>query len=83
MADPQKLILYSRHACHLCEVMQAELQTRVDAGEIELELRDVDAQADWRRDYGVRVPLLMSGKAEILSEYHLDETRLDAWLEKS
>ncbi|MGB1580638.1 MAG: glutaredoxin family protein [Nevskiales bacterium] len=83
MAEPVTLILYSRHACHLCDVMQAELQARIDKGELSLELRDVDLRAEWRSEYGLRVPVLVSQQAEVICEYHLDDAQLDVWLNKT
>ena len=80
MADAPQLILYGRHACHLCDEMQAQLQSLLQTGQICLELRDVDEREDWRRDYGPRVPLLMDKSGYILGEYHLDGTALSDWL---
>lgn len=83
MVDTPRLILFGRHACHLCDEMQAQLQPLQQAGQVQIELCDVDEREDWRRDYGSRVPVLMTTAGEVLSEYHLDPTRLDAWLDKN
>lgn len=50
---------------------------------MDLELRDVDEREDWRRAYGMRVPVLLDAAGQVLAEYHLDHTTLQAWLDQS
>lgn len=75
-----QLVIYSRHACHLCEVMLAELQALIGDLEISIEQRDVDSRTQWQRDYGPRVPVLTDNAGNTLSEYRLDQDRVLAWL---
>ena len=60
--------------------MQTELTSLLEGFEVNLEVLDVDAREEWRASFGLRVPLLCSSDGTILSEYHLDEERLLAWL---
>lgn len=60
--------------------MQAELASILEQHDVEFEVLDVDAREEWRASYGLRVPLLCSSDGAVLSEYHLDEERLLAWL---
>lgn len=83
MTQQRRLLLYGRHACHLCDVMQAELENCLRGSDVGLELRDVDARAEWRQSYGLRVPVLMSQQGELLAEFHLDQERLLNWLAAS
>lgn len=78
-----KLVLYSRHACHLCEVMQKELAAYLQGNAMELEIRDVDQRPQWREDYGLFVPLLQTEDGHTLCEYELDTEKLDEFLTQS
>ena len=53
------LVLYTRDGCHLCEELIAELGPWAAARGARLEIRDVDADADARRRYGHRIPVLL------------------------
>ncbi len=77
------LVLYGRHACHLCEVMVNELYVYLESGNLELSIVDVDEKQAWREAYGHSVPVLATPDGQVLCEYHLDEPRLKAWLEQN
>lgn len=64
------LAVYSRQGCHLCEVLIEELLPLV-RGRLQVEVRDVDSNEQWLRDYDIRVPLI-EFEGECISEYTLD-----------
>lgn len=75
-----KLIIYGRHACHLCEVMVEELMPLLRGSDITLVIEDVDSCDDWIERYGKRVPVLETGEGEELCQYHLNEDVVQAWI---
>jgi glutathione S-transferase len=80
-ASALKLVLYHRHGCHLCEDMRdalGEYQAKFDFQAIEV---DIDEDSDLQARYGSRIPLLLSGHGECLSEYYLDPKRLLSYLQ--
>jgi len=70
-----KLTLYSRLYCHLCETMQRELQQLGDEWQFELEVIDVDRDAELKQRYNEFVPVLNHGDREICF-YQLDKDAL-------
>ena len=55
-----RLVLLVREGCELCETLHAELldfdrQLALPP----LELADVDADPDWQRRYGLKIPVLL------------------------
>lgn len=60
--------------------MEAEIQGILSGTQIELEIRDVDAKELWRSNYGAKVPVLIDQSNSILSEFHLDEAKVQAWI---
>lgn len=72
------LTLYSRHHCHLCDELLAKLR----AHGYDAEVIDVDGDPALRERYGLAVPVLCQGGAEIC-RYHLDVARLQAHLAAS
>ncbi len=76
-----KLILYHRDGCHLCEDMRdalGEYRIKFDLQVIEV---DIDGDSDLQARYGNRIPLLLGGHGECLSEYYLDPKRLLSYLQ--
>ncbi|MEA3243136.1 MAG: glutaredoxin family protein [Pseudomonadota bacterium] len=74
-----KLTLYYREGCHLCEVMLQALQGLQRRLEFELQLVDVDRNAELARRYDEWVPVLCLGEREVC-HYHLDEQVLRQFL---
>lgn len=66
--------VYSRHGCHLCEVLIEELLPLV-RGRFEVVVHDIDTREDWHRDYDVRVPVV-EYDGEVICQYHLDRQAL-------
>ena len=56
-------LLYSRPGCGLCEEMLSELQALPAAHGLPIEVADVDAQAETRKRYGHKIPVLLLGGA--------------------
>ena len=64
------LLVYSRHGCHLCEVLIEELLELV-RGLANVRVLDIDSRDDWRETYNTRVPVVeLDG--HVLCEYALD-----------
>ena len=74
-----KLTLYYREGCHLCEVMLQALRGLQRRLEFELQLVDVDRDAELARLYDEWVPVLCLGEREVC-HYHLDEQVLRQFL---
>ena len=72
------LRVYSRHDCHLCEVLLEELRQMV-GDRIVIEIRDVDTRDDWREAFGWRVPCVEYGDSAVC-EYFLDREAISAIL---
>ena len=71
----EKLRLYSRAGCHLCDALQKELETlqRTSTGAFTLEVLDIDRDPETQRLYCLRVPVL----TVLASGTILCETRFD------
>lgn len=52
-----KLQVYSRQGCHLCEVLIEELLPLIE-GRLELEVRDIDTNPDWHEQYWEDIPVV-------------------------
>lgn len=65
------LILYSREGCHLCEDMLDQLTELESEFGFAVEVRDVDTNPAWVKQFGELVPILFSDNQEI-SRYFLD-----------
>lgn len=57
MADPRFLV-FSRESCPLCDEFVAELARELAASGEGFAVRDVDADPETRRRYGLKVPVL-------------------------
>ncbi|MCG9890877.1 MAG: glutaredoxin family protein [Thermosynechococcaceae cyanobacterium MS004] len=69
----QRLILYSKSGCHLCEGLQEKLEKILANPELglafELEIRDITQREDWLKAYQYEVPVLMRiGPARTVSD---------------
>lgn len=56
---PVEFVLLSRPDCHLCHEMQALLESELGRMDLAFEVRDVDSDPDWRREFGEVVPVLL------------------------
>ena len=76
----QKLVLYSRPECHLCDAVVQRLQPLLAGRPVALEIVDVDSNVALERRYGLRIPVLVAGDIEV-SGYPLDEARVRHYLD--
>ena len=51
------LQVYSRRGCHLCEVLIRELEPLIE-GKLELEVRDIDSNAQWHERWFADIPVV-------------------------
>ncbi len=79
-----RLKVLSRSYCHLCDDMIAALKAFRGRNQVEfdIEVIDVDADAELESKYGDKVPVLLQGENEIC-HYFLDETKLAEQLLKT
>jgi hypothetical protein len=60
-----QVILYSKHGCHLCEVMKKEM-TKADCAELyELEEINIESHAELLARYRYDIPVLMIDGVEV------------------
>ena len=76
-----KLTVYSRSHCHLCEEMIAALQEMQGRFHFELQVVDVDGDPELQRRHGARVPVLVHGERE-LCRHFLDRATVAEYLAK-
>ena len=67
-----KLLLLSRPECELCEEFEFALMTQFGAADLELERADVDSRPEWRTRYGLKIPVLLTAKGEVLCSTRFD-----------
>jgi hypothetical protein len=65
------LTLLSRPDCHLCEAFRAELE-QAFPGRFEVREACVDDDPEWRRRYGLKVPVLLDERGELLCATRFD-----------
>ena len=75
----QKVILYYRYGCHLCEDMLQHLHKLQSSEPFQIETVDIDSSSDLQERYGTLVPVLEGGGTE-LCHYYLDEVALRGYL---
>lgn len=79
MSGLPQLRLLSRPGCHLCEAFEQALQQGY-GGRIELQVQNVDDDAQLRARYGLRIPVLLDDEDSLICELRPDRQRIDAWL---
>lgn len=57
-----KLILYSKPGCHLCEGLEEKLK-EIEEIPLELEIRDINTNEQWREMYQYEIPVLFLQKS--------------------
>lgn len=75
-----KLLLLTRPGCGLCEELEFELIAHFGPDTFELEHADVDSRDDWRRRYGLKIPVLLDAQGELLCSVRLDVEALESSL---
>ncbi|MFK8052711.1 MAG: glutaredoxin family protein [Woeseiaceae bacterium] len=72
------LTLYSREACHLCELL-IEAVLPLIRGRAGLEIVDIDSEENLRQQFDRRVPVLCDGE-RVICEAVFDRRALLSWL---
>lgn len=80
MTQMPTIHIYSRHGCHLCEVLIEELLPLI-RGQLEIEVRDVDSREAWRQAYDIRIPVV-EFEGEFVCQYTLDRAALARIMDK-
>ncbi len=75
LAEAPLLYLYTRPDCGLCETLEAALQAD-HAGRYRLQRRCVDDRLEWKKAWGLRIPVLTTAAGELLCEGRYDPPRL-------
>jgi len=70
------IYVYSRRGCHLCEVLVKEMLPLLQ-GRIDIQVRDIDTNEDWRQAYDVRIPIV-EYEGRVICQYHLDKAKIEA-----
>jgi hypothetical protein len=74
-----RLTLLSRAWCHLCDDMRNALAPLAARQPFELEIVDIDGDAELERRYGEDIPVLLAGETE-LCRHRLDAVRVAEYL---
>ncbi|WP_029891388.1 glutaredoxin family protein [Polycyclovorans algicola] len=69
------LTVLARPDCELCEHLGFALQQHLQ-GRAELVWHDVDERDDWRRRYGLKIPVVLDANGLLLMSGAFDATRL-------
>jgi len=70
------IYVYSRRGCHLCEVLVKEMLPLLQ-GRIDIQVRDIDTNEDWRQAYDVRIPIV-EYEGRVICQYYLDKAKIEA-----
>lgn len=77
---PPRLMLLSRPGCGLCHEMAEALDVAFGAGAYELEWVDVDSRPEWKRRWGLVIPVLLDAAGRVVCETRFDAERAAATL---
>jgi hypothetical protein len=70
-----EVTVMSRAGCHLCEVAEADVARICGELGVAWTTQDVDTDAEWRAEYGDRVPVILVDGAEH-GYWRVEEDRL-------
>jgi hypothetical protein len=75
-ALPRGLVVLTREGCGLCQDMLHELARLAGSGQIpDAQVLDVDSDAEWARQYGLKVPVLLLD-GSVICHYTLNSNEL-------
>jgi len=60
----------------LCEVLVEEMLPLL-RGKIDVEVRDIDTNADWREAYDIQIPVV-EFEGRVICQHHLDRAKIEA-----
>lgn len=69
------LVLYTRRECHLCDLAKDAIESLRRRLAFDVEVRDVDEDADWLEAYGDQVPVGFVGGRKVF-KYRVDGEKL-------
>jgi glutaredoxin len=72
MAEVHEVVLYSRHGCHLCEVVKATLARMEKSGKFRWREVDIDTDPELRRLFTNEVPVVFIDGRKAF-KYKMDE----------
>lgn len=75
-----RLLLLTRPGCGLCEEFEAELGAHFGVDAFEIEHVDIDSHAEWRTRYGLKIPVLLTAKGELVCATRFDAAELEPLL---
>lgn len=78
--SPIPLLLLGRPDCGLCEELVQDLHAHFGGDRFSVASADVDSRDDWRRRYGLRIPVLLDRYGGVVSAGHLDVPALQELL---
>ena len=74
------IVVYSRQGCHLCEVLIEELAPMI-RGRLDLEIRDIDSNAEWHESFWQDIPVVEFG-GEVVCRHFLDRDAITGILRR-
>jgi glutaredoxin len=69
---PHEVILYSRHGCHLCEVVKESLERLTQRASFTWREVDIDADENLKQQFNTEVPVVFIDGRKAF-KYHMDE----------
>ncbi|MGH8505039.1 MAG: glutaredoxin family protein [Stenotrophobium sp.] len=75
-----RILLLGRPGCGLCEEFEAELLAHFGVDSFEIEHVDIDGHAEWRTRYGLKIPVLLTPRGELLCATRFDAAELELLL---
>jgi len=74
------IYVYSRRGCHLCEALIEDLQPMI-RGRLELEIRDIDSDADWHERFWQDIPVV-EFRGKVVCRHFLDREAITGILRR-
>jgi len=74
---PPRFLLLGRPDCPLCEELYGGLMEALAGRPADVDTADVDSRPEWRRRYGLRIPVLLDAWNEVVCEGRFDAQALE------
>jgi hypothetical protein len=75
-----KLDFYYRQGCHLCEDMLALITPYQSLYSIQIQMHDIDEDAELKEQYGLLIPVLKSVQGEEICHYFFDKAGFEEFI---